>query len=80
MEIVIPSKLACAIHNHNRICENAFRRISEFIQAMAEIIGSLLEAVGSFLAKLYPPWILADFIIGGLSLLYVAATEGLLAF
>lgn len=44
---------------------------------MAEIIEGLLEAIGSFLAKLYPPWILADLILGGVSLLYVAATGGL---
>ena len=44
---------------------------------MAEIIGGLIEAVGSLVAKLYLPWIVADFIIGGLSLLYVALTGGL---
>jgi hypothetical protein len=44
---------------------------------MAETIENLLEAVGSFLAKLYPPWLLADLILGGVSLLYVAATGGL---
>lgn len=44
---------------------------------MAEIIGGLLEAVVGLLAKLYLPWIVADFIMGGLSLLYVAVTGGL---
>ncbi len=44
---------------------------------MTEIIGGLLEAVGGLVAKLYPAWILADFITGGLSLLYVALTGGL---
>jgi len=44
---------------------------------MAEIIEGLLEAITSFLAKLYPPWILADLILGAISLLYVAATGGL---
>jgi hypothetical protein len=44
---------------------------------MAEIIEGLISAIGSFLAKLYPAWILADLILGGLSLLFVAATGGL---
>ena len=44
---------------------------------MAEIVEGLLEVVGGFLAKLYSPWILADLILGALSLLYVAATGGL---
>lgn len=44
---------------------------------MAEIIGGLLEALGSLIAKLYLPWIMADFIMGGISLLYVAVTGGL---
>lgn len=44
---------------------------------MAEIFGELLEAIGSFLAKLYPPWIIADVIMGVVSLLYVAVTGGL---
>lgn len=37
----------------------------------------MLEAVGSFLAKLYPPWIIADVVMGVVSLLYVAVTGGL---
>jgi hypothetical protein len=44
---------------------------------MAEIFGGLLEAVGGLLAKLYPPWIIADVIMGVVSLLYVAVTGGL---
>jgi hypothetical protein len=44
---------------------------------MAEIIGGLLGAVSSYLAKLYPPWIIADVIIGFVSLLYVTVTGGL---
>ena len=37
----------------------------------------MLEAVGGLLAKLYPPWIIADVIMGVVSLLYVAVTGGL---
>ena len=44
---------------------------------MAGIIGGLLEVVGSLVAKLYPAWIVADFIMGGLSLLYIALAGGL---
>lgn len=43
---------------------------------MAGIIGGLIASIGGFVAKLYPAWLLADFIMGGLSLLYVALTGG----
>jgi len=41
---------------------------------MAEIIEGLLEAISSFLVKLYPPWILADIILLIVSLVYILAT------
>jgi hypothetical protein len=41
---------------------------------MGEIVGGLLAGISGIIAKLYPAWIFADFIMGGLSLLYVAIT------
>ena len=44
---------------------------------MAEIIGTVLAGIGGVVAKLYPAWILADFISSGISLLVIYAIGSL---
>lgn len=47
---------------------------------MAEIVEGILEALGTFFSTVCPPWILADVILGGASLLFVAVIGNLADF